>query len=74
MTSKTILLPSIAPQHTRSVTLERGEYTVRVLVDDVKIMTRIKGRPWTIANDLDDLALIADACRGAYKLAREGGQ
>ncbi|MDO8862461.1 hypothetical protein Q6D67_12190 [Haliea sp. E1-2-M8] len=71
MTSKTILLPSIAPEHTRSVTLERGQYTVRVLVDDIEIMTRIKGRPWTITSDIDDLVLIADACRGAWRMIRE---
>lgn len=71
MTSHTILLPSIAPGITRSITVERGQYTCRVMVDDVEVLSRIKGRPWTIALDLDDLSMIADACRGALRLRRE---
>ncbi len=68
---KTILLPSIAPGITRSVTVERGQYTCRILVDDVEVLSRIKGRPWTIAFDLDDLTMVADACRGALRLSRK---
>ena len=73
MSAETILLPSIAPQHTRSVTLQRGQYTVRVLVDDIEILSRIKGRPWTITSDIDDLVLIADAARGAWRMTRGEG-
>lgn len=69
--TKTILLPSIAPGITRSVTVERGQYTCRILVDDVEVLSRIKGRPWTIALDLDDLTMVADACRGALRLSRK---
>ncbi len=72
MTAHTILLPSIAPGITRSVTVERGQYTCRVLVDDIEVLSRIKGRPWTIALDLDDLAMIADACRGALRMTGKG--
>lgn len=73
MSTDTILLPSIAPGLTRSVTLERGKYTARVLVDDIEILSRIKGRPWTITSDIDDLALIADAARGAWRITRSEG-
>lgn len=71
MTSQTIQLPSIAPGITRSITLARGQYTARILVDDVEVLTRIRGRPWTIAADLDDLAMLADAARGGLRLTRE---
>jgi hypothetical protein len=71
MTSKTILLPSIAPGITRCVTLERGQYTARILLDDVEVLSKIRGRPWTISLDLDDLTMIADAARGALRLTRE---
>tara|TARA_R110000772_G_scaffold165646_1_gene277008 strand:- start:7239 stop:7454 length:216 start_codon:yes stop_codon:yes gene_type:complete len=68
---KTILLPSIAPGITRSVTFHRGQFTCRIDVDDVEVLSRIKGRPWTIALDLDDLTMVADACRGALRLSRK---
>jgi hypothetical protein len=74
MTIQTIVIPSIAPGKTSTVTLDSGQYTARVLVNDIEVLSKIRGKPWTIAEDLDDLALIADACRGAYKMAREGGQ
>tara|TARA_R110000772_G_scaffold267274_1_gene390893 strand:- start:6454 stop:6675 length:222 start_codon:yes stop_codon:yes gene_type:complete len=70
--TQTIMLPSIAPGITRSVTVERGQYTCRILVDDVEVLSKIKGRPWVIALDLDDLTMIADAARGALRLTREG--
>jgi len=71
MSAHTILLPSIAPGLTRTVTLERGQYTCRVLVDDIEVLSRIKGRPWAISLDVDDLAMIADACRGALRITKD---
>ena len=74
MRSRTTVIPSIAPGITRSVTEVKGQYVYRILVDDVEVLSRVKGRPWTIALDLDDLAMIADAARGALRLTREGSQ
>ena len=68
--NNTIVLPSIAPGITRSVTEIKGQYTYRILVDDVEVLSRIKGRPWTISIDVDDLTLIADACRGALRITK----
>tara|TARA_R100000900_G_scaffold13099_1_gene11369 strand:+ start:166549 stop:166719 length:171 start_codon:yes stop_codon:yes gene_type:complete len=50
------------------VTLERGEYATTVRVDDAQILFKIRNKPWTVGHDVDDLALIADAARGALAL------
>lgn len=53
---------------TALVTLERGEYATTVRVDDAQILFKIRNKPWTVSHDVDDLALIADAARGALAL------
>lgn len=58
---------------TALVTLERGEYATTIRVDDAQIMFKIRGKPWTVSHDCDDLALIADAARGALELT-EGSE
>lgn len=70
MGAHTILFPSIAPGITRSVTLQRKDRISRVLVDDVEILSRVKGGQWQITTDFDDLAMIADAARGAWRMTR----
>jgi hypothetical protein len=58
---------------------ENGRRNVRAiaprnLISGVEVLSRIKDMPWTIALNLDDLAMIADASRVALKLTREGSQ
>ena len=61
MTIQTAVIPSVAPGKTRTVTKHSGQYTLRILVDDIEVLSKIRGRPWTIA----------DACRGAWRMIRE---
>lgn len=72
MSGRTFQLQSILPGVTRTAAVNRGQYTVTVELDGVEVLTRIKGRPWTIAHDLDDLALVADAARAFCQIADSG--
>lgn len=72
MTGQTFQLQSIVPGVTRTAAVNRGQYTVTVELDGVEVLTRIKGRPWTIAHDLDDLAMVADAARAFCQIAGSG--
>ncbi|MDO8864047.1 hypothetical protein Q6D67_20375 [Haliea sp. E1-2-M8] len=56
------------------VSLERGEFATTVRVNDAQIMFKIRGRPWTVGYDVDNLADVADAAAGALLLTREGSQ
>lgn len=55
------------------VSMRPHEYATTVDVDDRQILFKIKGKPWTVGHDVDDLALVLDACRGVLELT-EGGQ
>ncbi|WP_339638831.1 hypothetical protein [uncultured Haliea sp.] len=50
------------------VPVERGEFATTIRVNDAQIMFKIRGKPWTVGYDVDSLADVADAARGALLL------
>lgn len=67
MKTRELMIPA-ARGGTALVTMQRHEYSVTVDVNHRQVLFKIKNRPWTVGHDVDDLALIADAARGALVL------
>jgi len=61
MNTKTVSMPSIRGRGTISaITMHLGQYTMSVEVDGVEVLSKIRGRPWTVGLDCEPWQ-IADA-------------
>lgn len=47
---------------TSTVAIQRGQYVCSVSVDGCEVLSRIKGKPWTVADDAEPWQL-ADAAK-----------
>mgnify|MGYP005856592085 CR=1 FL=1 len=72
MNPRQIKVASVVPSRERIVTIERSANSIGCAADGREVLVNINRQGWTIATDVDDTALIADAARGLWYLTRRG--
>lgn len=67
MQTKNFSLPSIRGESlTSDITIQQGQYTVSVAINEQEILSKIRGNPWTVDIDAEPWQ-IADAAAALCK-------